>query len=179
MLLGNLALAEMRLQGQPDKMPEIQTAKQATLQAQSLVQQLLTFARGGAPIKRPISMAELVKAFFHNHSRMNHVNYLVEVQEDLPQVAVDPNQVRRLLGNLVRNAEQALPRGGEIIVRCEGARSLDALSRMKRWRNWARPAPASSSKCATTATASLRSICRTFSSPISARAKRTTPPASA
>jgi two-component system, cell cycle sensor histidine kinase and response regulator CckA len=120
-LLGNLALAEMRLQGQPDKLPEIQNAKQATLQAQSLVQQLLTFARGGAPIKRPISMAELVKTFFHNHSRMNHVNYLVEVQEDLPQVAVDPNQVRRLLGNLVRNAEQALPRGGEIIVRCEGA----------------------------------------------------------
>ncbi|HEY2573924.1 MAG TPA: response regulator [Verrucomicrobiaceae bacterium] len=120
-LLGNLALAEMRLQGQPDKLPEIQTAKQATLQAQSLVQQLLTFARGGAPIKRPVSMADLVKAFFHNHSRMNHVNYLVEVQEDLPQVAVDPNQVRRLLGNLVRNAEQALPRGGEVIVRCEGA----------------------------------------------------------
>lgn len=123
-LLGNLALAEMRLQGQPDKLPEIQNAKQATLQAQSLVQQLLTFARGGAPIKRPISMAELVKTFFHNHSRMNHVNYLVEVQEDLPQVAVDPNQVRRLLGNLVRNAEQALPRGGEIIVRCEGADPL-------------------------------------------------------
>lgn len=120
-LLGNLALAEMRLQGQNDKLPEIQNAKQATLQAQSLVQQLLTFARGGAPIKRPVSMAELVKTFFHNHSRMNHVNYLVEVQEDLPQVAVDPNQVRRLLGNLVRNAEQALPRGGEIIVRCEGA----------------------------------------------------------
>ncbi len=123
-LLGNLALAEMRLQSQADKLPEIQNAKQATLQAQSLVQQLLTFARGGAPIKRPVSMAELVKTFFHNHSRMNHVNYLVEVQEDLPQVAVDPNQVRRLLGNLVRNAEQALPRGGEIIVRCEGADPL-------------------------------------------------------
>ncbi len=120
-LLGNLALAEMRFHNQPENLPEVQTAKQATLQAQSLVQQLLTFARGGAPIKRPISMAELVKTFFHNHARMNHVNYLVEVQEDLPLVAVDPNQIRRLLGNLVRNAEQAIPTGGEIIVRCEAA----------------------------------------------------------
>ena len=120
-LLGNIALAEMRFQNQPDKLPELQTAKQATLQAQSLVQQLLTFARGGAPIKRPVSMPELVKTFFHNHSRMNHVNYLVEVQEDLPTVPVDPNQIRRLLGNVLRNAEQALPNGGEIIVRCEAA----------------------------------------------------------
>lgn len=120
-LLGNLALAEMRYTNPADKPPEIPAAKQATLQAQSLVQQLLTFARGGAPIKRPVSMPDLVKLFFHNHPRMNHVNYLVEVQEDLPQVAVDPNQVRRLIGNLVRNAEQALPNGGEIIVRCEAA----------------------------------------------------------
>jgi len=120
-LLGNLALAEMRYTNAADKPPELPAAKQATLQAQSLVQQLLTFARGGAPIKRPVSMPDLVKMFFHNHPRMNHVNYLVEVQEDLPQVAVDPNQVRRLIGNLVRNAEQSLPNGGEIIVRCEAA----------------------------------------------------------
>jgi signal transduction histidine kinase/ActR/RegA family two-component response regulator len=120
-LLGNLALAEMRYTNPADKPPELPAAKQATLQAQSLVQQLLTFARGGAPIKRPVSMPDLVKIFFHNHPRMNHVNYLVEVQEDLPQVAVDPNQVRRLLGNLIRNAEQSLPNGGEIVVRCEAA----------------------------------------------------------
>jgi CheY-like chemotaxis protein len=49
------------------------------------------------------------------------VHYFVEVQEDLPSVAVDPNQIRRLLGNLVRNAEQATVRGGEIHVRCEAA----------------------------------------------------------
>jgi CheY-like chemotaxis protein len=50
-----------------------------------------------------------------------HVHYYVEVQEDLPEVGVDPNQIRRLLGNLVRNAEQATVRGGDIHVRCEVA----------------------------------------------------------
>lgn len=120
-LLGNLALAEMRFGTQPDKVGEITTAKQATLQAQNLVQQLLTFARGGAPIKRLISLSELVKTFFEHHARVPDVHYFVEVQEDLPQVAVDPNQIRRLLSNLVRNAEQATVRGGEIHVRCEAA----------------------------------------------------------
>ncbi len=120
-LLGHLSLAEMRFGGQPEKIVEIMTAKQATLQAQSLVQQLLTFARGGAPIKRIVSLAELVKAFFHNHPRVANINYFVDVQEDLPRVALDPNQVRRLLGNLVRNAEQATLQGGEVHVRCEAA----------------------------------------------------------
>lgn len=120
-LLGNLALAEMRFTNAADKPPELTTAKQATLQAQNLVQQLLTFARGGAPIKRQISLSELVKTFFEHHARVPHVHYYVEVQEDLPEVAVDPNQIRRLLGNLIRNAEQATVRGGDIHVRCEVA----------------------------------------------------------
>ncbi|MBL9180106.1 MAG: PAS domain-containing protein, partial [Verrucomicrobiaceae bacterium] len=47
-LLGNISLAEMRLRN-AITLPELHTAKQATLQAQNLVQQLLTFARGGAP----------------------------------------------------------------------------------------------------------------------------------
>ncbi|MEZ0275415.1 MAG: PAS domain-containing protein, partial [Roseimicrobium sp.] len=89
-LLGNLALAEMRYTNAADKPPELTTAKQATLQAQNLVQQLLTFARGGAPIKRQISLSELVKTFFEHHARVPHVHYYVEVQEDLPEVGVDP-----------------------------------------------------------------------------------------
>jgi PAS domain S-box-containing protein len=118
-LLGNLSLAEMRFGLASEKNLELHTAKQATLQAQNLVQQLLTFARGGAPIKRMVSLADLVKTFFYNHHRVDRVNYFVEVQEDMPEVAVDPNQLRRLLSNLVRNAELALRRGGEIRVRCE------------------------------------------------------------
>ena len=116
-LLGNLSLAEMRLRGS-NALPELQTAKQATLQAQNLVQQLLTFARGGAPIKRPTDLGELLEAFFQHHPRANGMEYVCQTQPGLPPVAVDPAQIRRVLANLVRNAEQAQPRGGKVTVRC-------------------------------------------------------------
>jgi two-component system, cell cycle sensor histidine kinase and response regulator CckA len=116
-LLGNLSLAEMRLRT-VIQLPEIHTAKQATLQAQSLVQQLLTFARGGAPIKRPTQPGELIEQFFQHHSRAPRIEYRLEIVPDLPTLAIDPAQIRRLLGNLVRNAEQAQPNGGVITVRC-------------------------------------------------------------
>ncbi|MES2598095.1 MAG: response regulator [Verrucomicrobiota bacterium] len=116
-LLGNLSLAEMRLRT-VIQLPEIHTAKQATLQAQGLVQQLLTFARGGAPIKRPTRAGELIEQFFLHHSRAARIEYRLEIAPSLPTLALDPAQVRRLLGNLVRNAEQAQPNGGVITVRC-------------------------------------------------------------
>lgn len=116
-LLGNISLAEMRLRSAV-QLPELHTAKQATLQAQGLVQQLLTFARGGAPIKRPTQMGDLVEHFFLHHSRATRIEYRLELSPKLPTLAVDPAQVRRLLGNLIRNAEQAQSSGGVITVRC-------------------------------------------------------------
>lgn len=116
-LLGNLSLAEMRLRGS-NALPELQTAKQATLQAQNLVQQLLTFARGGAPIKRPTDLSELLEAFFQHHPRVNGIEYDKEVQKGLPPVAIDPAQIRRVISNMVRNAEQSQMKGGRVMVRC-------------------------------------------------------------
>lgn len=116
-LLGNISLAEMRLRN-AITLPELHTAKQATLQAQNLVQQLLTFARGGAPIKTQLRLGDLIETFFAHHTRANRVEYRIEVQPSLPQIAIDGAQVRRLMSNLIRNAEQAQPDGGEITVRC-------------------------------------------------------------
>lgn len=116
-LLGNISLAEMRLRN-AITLPELHTAKQATLQAQNLVQQLLTFARGGAPIKTHVRLGDLIDTFFTHHTRASRIEYRIDVQPGLPQIAIDTAQVRRLLGNLIRNAEQAQPEGGEIIIRC-------------------------------------------------------------
>lgn len=116
-LLGNLSLAEMRLRN-AITLPELHTAKQATLQAQNLVQQLLTFARGGAPIKTLVRLGDLIDAFFTHHTRATRIEYRIEVQPGLPQIAIDGAQIRRLLSNLIRNAEQAQPNGGEITIRC-------------------------------------------------------------
>jgi len=115
-LLGNISLAEMRLRN-AITLPELHTAKQATLQAQNLVQQLLTFARGGAPIKRLTNIGDLIDKFFAHHTRAARIDYRIEVQPGLPSIPLDPAQVRRLLGNLIRNAEQAQLDGGQIIVR--------------------------------------------------------------
>lgn len=116
-LLGNLSLAEMQLEPEAPGRSEITAARQASLQAQNLVQQLLTFARGGVPIRQPTDLTRLVREWFAEWPRRAGLDYQLEAPGTACPAGVDRHQIRRLLGNLVRNAEQAQPQGGTIILR--------------------------------------------------------------
>lgn len=114
-LLGNLSLAESRLtamNGVQTPLGEMRHAMQATVQAQNLVQQLLVFARGGAPIRQLTDPARLVREWFAEWPGRADVEYRLGAPMDTWQVEWDRHQIRRLLANLVKNAEQAL--AGEV-----------------------------------------------------------------
>jgi two-component system cell cycle sensor histidine kinase/response regulator CckA len=118
-LLGNLSLAQRQaLPGAPIRQ-EIDAARAATVQAQGLVQNLLTFAKGGAPVRKRQQWAPFVFEFFSTLPRVEGVDYRLALGPNLGLAEFDSNQIRRLLTNLVRNAEQAMPRGrkGQVFLR--------------------------------------------------------------
>lgn len=114
-LLGNLSLATVKA---PDREYEeaLMGARQATLQAQNLVQQLLTFAKGGAPIKEWIELNSLIREIVENRQRRAHIEYRVQLAPHAIPTEVDKSQFRRLLENLVQNSEEAMPTGGVVTV---------------------------------------------------------------
>lgn len=118
-IVGNLSLAQSRLVEDAPSRRELENARGATQQAQGLVQNLLTFARGGAPVRRRLSVAGLVADFVGFHHPVEGTTLRVALGPELGEAEWDPAQVRRLLSNLVRNAEQAIPRGraGSILLR--------------------------------------------------------------
>ncbi|HEX2746750.1 MAG TPA: response regulator [Verrucomicrobiales bacterium] len=116
-LLGNLSLAEMNLPSESAGHNELRTARQATVQAQNLVQQLLTFARGGAPIRQPTDIGRLVQEWFAEWPKRPGIDYRMGVSGDIWQADVDRHQIRRLLSNLMKNAEQAVGREGIVTLR--------------------------------------------------------------
>ncbi|MDB6070186.1 MAG: multi-sensor hybrid histidine kinase [Verrucomicrobiales bacterium] len=124
-LLGNLSLAEMRMEPDAPCLQELSAARRASLQAQNLVQQLLTFARGGVPIRQPTELGRLVREWFAEWPRRSGTEYKLEVPDVPCPAEVDRHQIRRLLSNLVRNAEQAQPHGGTVTLRLICARGLE------------------------------------------------------
>jgi PAS domain S-box-containing protein len=88
----------------------------ATQNASRLTQQLLTFAKGGAPIKEAASIGELLQDSVQFGLRGSGVDSRFNIAEDLWNAEIDKGQISQVIHNLVINAEQAMPEGGTITV---------------------------------------------------------------
>ena len=121
-ILGNISLAEMYLRDEDsiDKISErLKEAKKASIKAKDLTQQLLTFSRGGAPIKKLISIGDIVRESASFTLRNSKVKCEFSIPDDLWLVEVDEGQMSPVISNLTINADQAMPDGGVIKVRAE------------------------------------------------------------
>jgi CheY-like chemotaxis protein len=117
--MSNISMA--RIYGEPDREigEMLADAEKAALRAKSLTQQLLTFSKGGAPVKRPASISKLVEEASKFALSGSKVNCHYSISEDLWPVEVDEGQIAQVIQNLIINADQAMPRGGTIEVRAE------------------------------------------------------------
>ena len=117
-ILGNLSLSLMESSLTPTIVTYLTTAKKASLRAQDLSQQLLTFAKGGAPVKKIASVGQLIEETVNFSLRSGKIRSIISVPGDLWPVEIDPGQISQVISNLTINAEQSMPSGGGLQVNC-------------------------------------------------------------
>jgi PAS domain S-box-containing protein len=117
-VLGSLSLA--RDPGAPAgaHAEALAAAEGATLRARDLTRQLLTFAEGGAPIKTTSALRALIQDAARFTLRNTPVRAEFSIPEELWPAEVDEGQFGHVISHLVRNAEQAMPEGGTLRLRC-------------------------------------------------------------
>jgi PAS domain S-box-containing protein len=118
-ILGNVSLAKMYLNADHKAFARLVEAENASLRARGLTLQLLTFARGGAPVKKTTSIRELIQEASHFALRGSDVRCELAIPGDLRPVDVDEGQISQVIHNLVINADQSMPEGGTISIACE------------------------------------------------------------
>jgi PAS domain S-box-containing protein len=91
--------------------------QESSKQAQNLTYQLLTFSKGGAPIKKVSNMNQLINESAIFSIRGSKTNCQFELSSDLWLSNVDEGQMNQVIGNLIINANQAMPDGGTITIR--------------------------------------------------------------
>ena len=115
-VLGNVSLARA-LSGPSDSIQDrLVEAEKALVRARDLTMQLLTFARGGMPVKKTASIRELIVDSASFVLRGSRAQCEFQIPDDLWPVEVDPGQICQVIQNLVLNADQAMPGGGTIAV---------------------------------------------------------------
>jgi PAS domain S-box-containing protein len=118
-ILGNLNLATQMLDKQHEAAPILNDAVKASLRAKDLTNQLLTFAKGGNPVKELASIAEVIEdsAQFVLHGAKTKCVF--DFADDLWLVDIDKGQISQVIQNIIINSQHAMPEGGTINVSCE------------------------------------------------------------
>jgi PAS domain S-box-containing protein len=119
-ILGNISLARMYAKSDDEKLRKrFNDAEQAVSRAKDLTQQLLTFSRGGSPVKRTSAVQSVLKASCRFAVTGSNIQCDFNLPDNLPAVDIDAGQINQVINNIIINAQQAMPEGGTIHVGAE------------------------------------------------------------
>jgi PAS domain S-box-containing protein len=118
-ILGNINLALFDQELRDKTRHLLSQAEKASLRAKSLTQQLLTFAKGGEPVKETASLAGVITDSANFVLSGDAIACRFDIPEDLWLVDIDRDQIAQVIQNIVLNASHAMPEGGTIKIGCE------------------------------------------------------------
>jgi two-component system NtrC family sensor kinase len=110
---------------------ELEMVLREARRASDVVRRLLDFSRSGERVRVSADLNEVVKdvvALTRHLIHTNDVHLHVLLEDSLPWVSIDHNQMKQVLLNLIHNALQAMPGGGEL--------NLVTASAKREGRNW-------------------------------------------
>lgn len=115
-IMGNISLAKMSMNDQEKLEALLSNAEAASQRASKLTKQLLTFSKGGTPVKEETNIAQLIDESVQFALRGSNVRPKLSLDQDLYPVEVDTGQIDQVLQNIVINADQAMPEGGVLVI---------------------------------------------------------------
>lgn len=126
-ILGNIELAGYRIAKEDSRTASLLSdAEKATKRAAKLTDQLLTFSKGGEPVREITSLPKFIteSANFVLHGSQIVCDY--NFPEDLWMVDVDSGQIGQVIQNIIINAKHAMPEGGTITIKCTNVEDVTA-----------------------------------------------------
>ncbi len=118
-VLGNISLAKMFAKEEDEIFKNLSEAEKASLRAKDIAQQLLTFSRGGAPIKKKYSISEFIKESACLFLKSSNILCDCSLSDNLYPVEIDEGQMKHAIANILINAKEAMPEGGMVKIYAE------------------------------------------------------------
>ncbi len=115
-ITGNLSLLAMQLPANDDLQRHVAEIDKACGRAQRLTGQLLTFARGGSPVKETTDLAGTIRDSATFILRGSPVAPRFSIPDDLWLAEADTGQIGQVIQNIVLNAAHAMPDGGTVRI---------------------------------------------------------------
>jgi len=114
---GNIGLAQIEAPADSGILGFLSKAGQAAQHAAHLSSQLLTFSKGGSPLKKVVSVGELLEHSAEFSLYGSNLRADFDIAVDLWRAEVDAGQIEQVVNALMLNAREAMPHGGTVRVR--------------------------------------------------------------
>ncbi|MDM8538871.1 PAS domain S-box protein, partial [Desulfobacterales bacterium HSG17] len=118
-ITGNVSYALSLLKSDEELFEVLSEVQEGTRQSKKLTQQLLTFAKGGAPIKKAADINQIIREAAQFVTRGTKTQCKFNLHETIWAAVADEGQINQVVSNLVINANQAMPDGGFVQVETE------------------------------------------------------------
>jgi two-component system, cell cycle sensor histidine kinase and response regulator CckA len=128
-ILGFISFAKISINKDNPIFEMLVEAENASIRAKDLTQQLLAFAKGGVGTKKITSMGKLIKDTSSFVLRGSKVKCHYSIPDNLWNAEIDEGQIGQVIQNIVINANEAMPQGGEIEITCNNS-VLDSTSKL-------------------------------------------------
>ena len=115
-IFGYISMAKMSLDQREKLLSMLAQAENALHQSVSLTTQLLTFSKGGKPVKKRISLLPVIDDAAKFALSGSQSKYRLDIEPGLWQVDADGGQLGQVIQNIVLNADQAMPEGGIVVI---------------------------------------------------------------
>ena len=115
---GNADMALYQNSQNPALAKALDRIAEATRRAANLTRQLLTFSRKQTPQPKPLELNELINGAtrLFKHLLPDDLSLRFRFAPRLPIIKADPTMMEQIIMNLVVNARDAMPRGGELLI---------------------------------------------------------------
>ncbi|RNC66691.1 MAG: response regulator [Desulfuromonadales bacterium] len=118
-IMGNISFARMDIDESHAAYPPLARAEKAVQRAAELARQLLVFAKGGQPVKKVVSLRQIVDEAVSLALSGTNVQAVVDFPTPLHAVEADEGQISQSFHNIIINAAHAMPGGGKLTVHGE------------------------------------------------------------
>lgn len=115
-ILGNISLARLKAPDNIEAEGFLDASEKACFQAQELTQQLMTFSKGGNPLRKIQDVSELIRKTATFSLAGTNIKPILNIDDHLDWVNVDSTQFFQVIQNLVINAREAMPLGGNLLL---------------------------------------------------------------
>jgi two-component system cell cycle sensor histidine kinase/response regulator CckA len=125
-ILGNISLARINIDKQGKSSKYLSESEKAISRATNLTNQLLTFSKGGDPVKKVVSVRKLLIESVNFSLAGSNIEAQFHIPKNLWNAKVDKDQINQVLSNVVLNSVQVMPAGGTIEIYARNIISSEA-----------------------------------------------------